>query len=277
MSRYIGNVFLLFHRSAEVQPPTGVSRSMAHPPLVSASEFEGELDGANEHHLTAGRLRYYHYGVDGFRDHGWGCGYRTIQTMLSWYAPSTPPPTIPELQAILARGGTAIADTAWIGVPEAVVLLDELFGATAEVLPLASGSELPSHFARICNHFDGGGGPLMIGGGNDVYSKTVIGVRSRDGDVELLILDPHYDGPTASDVDALHAGGWACWRSSGVLMANSFYNLCLPRAIVSGATFVTQQPHGTSYAGTSGAHTHVFAAGATNCHNWGIEVVESSG
>ena len=32
-----------------------------------------------------GKCEYYHYGVDGFNDSGWGCGYRTCQSILSWY------------------------------------------------------------------------------------------------------------------------------------------------------------------------------------------------
>ena len=34
--------------------------------------------------LVRGRYEYHHYGVDGFTDHGWGCGYRTLQTLASW-------------------------------------------------------------------------------------------------------------------------------------------------------------------------------------------------
>jgi hypothetical protein len=27
---------------------------------------------------------YWHYYCDGFDDRGWGCGYRTLQTIVSW-------------------------------------------------------------------------------------------------------------------------------------------------------------------------------------------------
>eukprot|EP00038_Savillea_parva_P000458 m.96261 g.96261 ORF g.96261 m.96261 type:complete len:342 (-) comp10152_c2_seq1:78-1103(-) len=36
-------------------------------------------------HLVLGTCRYYHYGCDGIQDHGWGCGYRTLQTIVSWH------------------------------------------------------------------------------------------------------------------------------------------------------------------------------------------------
>ena len=51
----------------------------------------------------------------------------------------------------------------------------------------------------------------MIGGTNDVYSKTCIGVRRGKDEqgVDLLILDPHYEGPAAlrSDVQRAARGG----------------------------------------------------------------------
>ena len=31
-----------------------------------------------------GAYEYWHYGCDGFDDRGFGCGYRTLQTLLSW-------------------------------------------------------------------------------------------------------------------------------------------------------------------------------------------------
>lgn len=31
-----------------------------------------------------GTYEYWHYGCDGLDDRGWGCGYRTLQTICSW-------------------------------------------------------------------------------------------------------------------------------------------------------------------------------------------------
>ena len=64
------------------------------------------------------------------------------------------------MQEILGVSGRA-----WIGVSEAVVLLDELHGAVVEVLP-ASGAEMEAHLGRLSAHFESGGGPFFeIGGG----------------------------------------------------------------------------------------------------------------
>lgn len=34
--------------------------------------------------LVKGDYEYWHYCCDGFNDKGWGCGYRTLQTICSW-------------------------------------------------------------------------------------------------------------------------------------------------------------------------------------------------
>ena len=31
-----------------------------------------------------GDYEYWHYNCDDFNDEGWGCGYRTMQTIISW-------------------------------------------------------------------------------------------------------------------------------------------------------------------------------------------------
>ena len=119
------------------------------------------------------------------------------------------------------------------------MLLDTLFGATVEVLPLQSGLAITGVLPRLAAHFDGGGGPVMVGGGGDVYSKTVVGVRFGDAQpAELLVLDPHYEGRAAHDGDwrSLRHGGHAAWRPTSVLRASSFYNLALPRPLPPGAS-----------------------------------------
>ena len=36
-------------------------------------------------HIIKGNYLFYHYLCDGFNDRGWGCAYRTGQTMMSFY------------------------------------------------------------------------------------------------------------------------------------------------------------------------------------------------
>lgn len=224
--------------------------------------------------MLHGSFIYFHYGVDGFADQGWGCGYRTVQSILSWLVNEELPPSIPTMQEILGVSGRA-----WIGVSEAVVLLDELHGAVVEVLPV-SGAEMEAHLGRLSAHFERGGGPCMIGGTVDVYSKTLIGVRPADEDsglpAELLIVDPHYDGPLAreGDMQALREGGWAAWKPlRSVLSSASHYNVAMPRPLDYALDSGRRRRRPEREAATT---TGKAAAGAEQC--WGIEVVaEGSG
>jgi len=36
-------------------------------------------------YLIWGNYTYHHYMQDGFDDNGWGCAYRSLQTLLSWF------------------------------------------------------------------------------------------------------------------------------------------------------------------------------------------------
>ena len=35
--------------------------------------------------LVQGTYSYHHYMQDGFNDDGWGCAYRSLQTIISWF------------------------------------------------------------------------------------------------------------------------------------------------------------------------------------------------
>ena len=237
------------------------------PPALPATAWATSCAVEPSTHLVKGTLRFYHYGVDNFRDHGWGCGYRSIQSILSWLKPSELPPSIPELQGMLPGIDGA---QAWVGVPDAVVLLDVLHNATTRVLPLASGADLEKHLPTVAAHFDNGGGPLMIGGGGDVYSKTVIGVRvgGSGASSSLLILDPHYSGPTAggpkASIEELHAAGWAAWKPLSCLSARSFYNIALPRAL---------DPNAAA-AATACVREVAGRGGVAEEQSWDFEIVE---
>ena len=214
-------------------------------------------------HLVASPLRYYHYNVDGFNDCGWGCGYRTVQTILSWLSNDQLPPSIPEMQTVMQ----VTTAHGWIGVQEAIQVLDILHGVTVEVIPLAHGSEVARHLPRLADHFDKGGGPIMVGGGGDVYSKTVVGVRDIHDPMcaTLLILDPHYEGSSslAGDIATLKREGWVAWKPLSILSDRSFYNLALPRP-----------PVGRADADSS----HSEAVGVAACEppgGWDFEIVGS--
>ena len=48
---------------------------------LEATLPEGELVAFE---VVRGDYEYWHYGCDELDDRGWGCGYRTLQTLASW-------------------------------------------------------------------------------------------------------------------------------------------------------------------------------------------------
>ena len=59
---------------------------------------------------VSGHYQYCHYLWDGTDDRGWGCGYRTLQTIISWIIHNTSDkkqqlsvPSLPEIQKILVE------------------------------------------------------------------------------------------------------------------------------------------------------------------------------
>ena len=54
-----------------------------------------------------GKVTYWHYGCQGVDDRGWGCGYRTLQTIISWIQHNSRTeltvPTIKKIQEILVE------------------------------------------------------------------------------------------------------------------------------------------------------------------------------
>lgn len=75
-----------------------------HLSLLGKISAEGE-----EVNCISGDYIYFHYCHDGFNDAGWGCAYRSLQTLYSWFLlqgyASSPVPTIPEIQRILVKMG----------------------------------------------------------------------------------------------------------------------------------------------------------------------------
>ena len=49
-------------------------------PLIQNGDEIQEIIGVNK----GTKYDYWHYVCDNFDDRGWGCGYRTLQTIASW-------------------------------------------------------------------------------------------------------------------------------------------------------------------------------------------------
>lgn len=191
--------------------------------------------------VISGECLYYHYGCDGKDDRGWGCGYRTIQTMASWMCLSQPlsvsprpPPSLSEIQQILVRIGdkpdSFLGSREWIGTFEASLILDELYDVSCRIVHVRHGKELELAVEDLHSHFSTHGSPIMMGGDRDNSSKGILGVCTRKQGSYLLVIDPHYFG-CPLDKNSLQKQGWVSWKSVASLDQCSFYNLCLPLTV----------------------------------------------
>ena len=119
----------------------------AIPPGLPASHVVGGTA-----HCVRGSYDYYHYMQDRFDDGGWGCAYRSLQTLCSWFRlqhySSAPVPTHREIQECLCRIGdkpaSFVGSKQWIGAIELSYVLDELLGMTCKIMTVQSGHDLPS-------------------------------------------------------------------------------------------------------------------------------------
>ncbi|KAI3995918.1 hypothetical protein MKX01_017115 [Papaver californicum] len=168
---------------------TGVPRSGVSGGLISTVE---------------GSYEYYHYLQDAFDDNGWGCAYRSLQTIISWFK---------------------FQNYSSTKVPSHRV--------GCKIMNVRSGAELPEKCRELALHFETQGTPVMIGGG--VLAYTLLGVDYNDvsGDCAFLILDPHYTG--GEDLKKIVNSGWCGWKKSvdskgkSFFLHDKFYNLLLPQ------------------------------------------------
>ena len=184
-------------------------------------------------HCVRGSYEYYHYMQDRFDDAGWGCAYRSLQTLCSWFRlqnyVASAPPTHREIQRVLVRIGdkpeSFHGSCSWIGAVELSYVLDELYGISCKILTVSSGYDLPSRARELAKHFDDVGTPVMMGGGKLAY--TLLGVQwdEKTGECAFLILDPHYTG--GEDVKAI-VPRWCGWKKCEDVFARDFYNLLMP-------------------------------------------------
>lgn len=183
--------------------------------------------------VLSGHYLYYHYGCDGLDDRGWGCGYRTLQTLCSWpKGQATGVPGLDAVQAALEDMGDKPrgfrGSRSWIGCVEASLCLAHFGGPLGRLCHVPRGAGLCGELERLYSHFAGGGGPVMVGGDADAQAKALLGVcMGPDTEAYVLILDPHYWG-TPKNPRELQAAGWVGWREvNSAFDPCSFYNLCL--------------------------------------------------
>ncbi|EDQ90248.1 uncharacterized protein MONBRDRAFT_24524 [Monosiga brevicollis MX1] len=159
-----------------------------------------------ERFLVDGDYDYYHYMQDRFDDNGWGCAYRSCQTICSWFLlqgySQQSVPTHAQIQQTLVNVGdkrkSFVGSRQWIGSQEIFFVLGEWFKAEFELesrfIAQVLGADLSTKARELAHHFRTVGTPVMIGG--NMLAHTILGIDwdSALGDVRWLVLDPHYTG-----------------------------------------------------------------------------------
>ncbi|OWR41027.1 ufm1-specific protease 1 like protein [Danaus plexippus plexippus] len=187
--------------------------------------------------LVNGKYDYYHYLCDGFDDRGWGCGYRTLQTICSWmnynFDKPSKVPSIREIQNILVeledKPKSFLNSRQWIGSFEVCLVIDKLYGVPSKIVHVKKEDNLEIIVEILKSHFEKFGSPIMMGGDVDCSSKGIMGVLVDGNNSKLLVVDPHYVGKQSSRT-LLQNNGWVKWQSLNDFLSSSFYNLCLPQA-----------------------------------------------
>ncbi|RNC46924.1 hypothetical protein TcCL_NonESM03184 [Trypanosoma cruzi] len=198
-----------------------------------------------EKSVVSGAYDYYHYRVDGFKDDGWGCAYRSLQTILSWFQHegymNEPMPDICAIQNILyakdpdkMNRKEFIGSKEWIGSFEVMIVIQHFLpGMDCMIRRMESGSDLetdPSVQQTLVNHFrQKRACPVMIGGSS--YAHTILGVDANLATMEAryLVADPHYSSGETS-LKTVVKKGYVGWKEAGKFFeSNSWYNLCIPQ------------------------------------------------
>ncbi|XP_048481073.1 probable Ufm1-specific protease 2 [Plutella xylostella] len=185
--------------------------------------------------LVRGRYAYHHYLQDGAADDGWGCAYRSMQTIFSWFRyqgyTTVDIPTHRDIQKCLVDIGdkpsSFVGSKQWIGSTEVMFCLETLLGVQSRIIFANTGAEMSLYAPELVHHFQKHGSPIMIGGG--VLAHTIIGVdyNPATSEARYLILDPHYTG--AEDLTTVVNKGWCGWKNGDFWNKTAHYNLCLPQ------------------------------------------------
>ncbi|KAK7790406.1 hypothetical protein R5R35_010758 [Gryllus longicercus] len=192
------------------------------------------LPETEKHVLVKSSYKFYHYKCDGVDDVGWGCGYRTLQTLCSWIINAkqinSSPPDIRTIQKTLVDIGDKpskfYGSREWIGAVEVSMVLNTLYDIDCKILHVPHGSELFNFTGKLYNHFQTYGSPIMMGGDEDNSSKGIMGIACCRGEEHLLVVDPHFVGKIVLS-SSLLPSRWIRWEPVSKFHSG-FYNLVLP-------------------------------------------------
>mmetsp|Transcript_4054 Transcript_4054/g.12698 ORF Transcript_4054/g.12698 Transcript_4054/m.12698 type:complete len:299 (+) Transcript_4054:196-1092(+) len=162
-----------------------------------------------------GEYLYYHFGAQGFDDRGWGCAYRSLQTLCSFLRlaghAERAEPTHREVQETLVelkdKPEGFVGSKEWIGSFELCLFLDVKYDVPCKILSVNCASELVDHASTFMEHFTRFGSPIMLGGGS--AAVTIVGINVLSNPVKVLVVDPHYTGMGGAEAKAQ---GYVAWK-----------------------------------------------------------------
>ncbi|CAL8097864.1 unnamed protein product [Calicophoron daubneyi] len=146
-----------------------------------------------------GDCHYYHYGAQQTEDQGWGCGYRTLQTILSWYQLKEQKlpcvPTLRSIQDVLINIGDKPEgfrnSRGWIGAFECGLIIQTLVKHDFRILHIPDGRFLDKDVHTLSEHFHQTGSPVMMGGRDDNFSKGILAISVHPLTTMLLVCNGH--------------------------------------------------------------------------------------
>ncbi|VDK39013.1 unnamed protein product [Taenia asiatica] len=224
---------------------------------ITSQDCLNGVDREETLHTFKGVVEYWHYGGQKIDDRGWGCGYRTLQTIVSWFklnlSLQSTFPDIDDIQLILINAGdkprSFYKSHDWIGSVEAGIVLQNLTNTDYKIVQVPNGKFKEEHTAKIRDHFQRAGAPIMMGGMKDCSSKCILAMKEKENSIStsLLILashlshhfrqyppmnyDPHYYATDEEpELPYLWKEGWLKWCSTEDLGETDFYNMCMPTA-----------------------------------------------
>merc|ERR1712012_522805 len=114
--------------------------------LLKNLHLEISNPGDNQVFCVKGDYDYHHYGCDGFQDAGWGCGYRSLQTLCSWAqyklasdgVESNSAPSLKTIQEALCEMGDKpkrfVGSKDWIGSVEVGLCVDYFYDIPCKIV-----------------------------------------------------------------------------------------------------------------------------------------------
>ncbi|CAF4662125.1 unnamed protein product, partial [Rotaria socialis] len=144
--------------------------------------------------LVDGHYAYYHYMQDNFDDNMWGCAYRSLQTLCSWFIlqgyTTKPVPKHSEIQQILIdiedKPKKFLNSRQWIGSMEVSFVLQNYLDVECKIIRVERGADMIERVRELMSHFNKEGSPIMIGGG--VLAHTILGVDFNESTGDSMLL-----------------------------------------------------------------------------------------